>query len=527
MDTAPSEQQAPSPKLAWIKRGVFALLTLLPSIAIFAPRWLPLQDWPQHLAAIRVLHDYHVQSLGFEAWFNLTPLSTQYIGFYYVAKLFAYIVDVDTAARLVLSLSTIALPYATANLLKRLNADPWLAVATIPLAFNTFFLLGFANFLAALPLMVLGLSLAIQVQDEPTTKNIAKLSITGFLCFLMHVVPFALFFGGALAIFITRRGEPLRAKLKHTAALVPPLLLAASWAKFTDAGGSTMSIAKSVWLKHIKGQAPPQAYFMSPQDANKQLSSWLLDVVQAPAEAQLVHLYLALIGALILYSIGRSVITRRLPSRLYATLSLLALSAFSIAMYYLMPTGYDWVWPIAPRFPLLALILLIGALKLPQHRVAKPLIIGAFAALSMVHTWVIYDSFQRFNREEVADFEQASASIPEGSKVAGLIFSSTSKHIRFAPFLHSAALHQSKRGGAVMFTFADFPQSPFRFKEDNRPPRVPPRWEWSPAKVVPSQSLQWYDYIITRGGPGRVAQERAHYTAVYNGERWSVWQRRP
>ena len=37
------------------------------------------------------------------------------------------------------------------------------------------------------------------------------------------------------------------------------------------------------------------------------------------------------------------------------------------------------------------------------------------------------------------------------------------------------ALYQAKKGGAVMFTFADFPQSPFRFREDNRPPRVPPR----------------------------------------------------
>ena len=71
--------------------------------------------------------------------------------------------------------------------------------------------------------------------------------------------------------------------------------------------------------------------------------------------------------------------------------------------------------------------------------------------------------------------------------MAALIWSNRSKVVEFSPFLHAVAYYQAERGGAVMFTFADFPQSPFHFRDDNRPPRVRPRWEWTPELVVPDR----------------------------------------
>jgi hypothetical protein len=78
-----------------------------------------------------------------------------------------------------------------------------------------------------------------------------------------------------------------------------------------------------------------------------------------------------------------------------------------------------------------------------------------------------------------------------------------------------------------MFTFADFPQSPFRFREDNRPPRVPPRWEWTPERVRPAQDLAWYDYVLVRGAAGRLARPGSGFKPVYRGAPWSVFQRVP
>ena len=76
-----------------------------------------------------------------------------------------------------------------------------------------------------------------------------------------------------------------------------------------------------------------------------------------------------------------------------------------------------------------------------------------------------------------------------------------------------------------MFSFADFPQSPFRFREDDRPPRVPPRWEWMPERVRPERDLGFYDYALVRGGPGAIARS-PRFEPVYRSPRWSVWKQR-
>jgi hypothetical protein len=131
-------------------------------------------------------------------------------------------------------------------------------------------------------------------------------------------------------------------------------------------------------------------------------------------------------------------------------------------------------------------------------------------------------AFARFDGEEVGDFDAALATIPEAQRVAGLIYARGSQSVRFSPFIHYVAYYQARKGGAVMFTFADFPQSPFRFREQDRPPRVPPRWEWLPQRVRPRE-LAWYDYVLVRGGtvdPCAGACELRFRRGL-----WSVWRR--
>jgi hypothetical protein len=72
-----------------------------------------------------------------------------------------------------------------------------------------------------------------------------------------------------------------------------------------------------------------------------------------------------------------------------------------------------------------------------------------------------------------------------------------------------------------MFTFADFPQSPFRFREDDRPPRVKPRWEWLP-QLVRAADLGWYDYLLVRAGAPPCAGGRCELRLRAGS--WSVWQ---
>jgi hypothetical protein len=202
---------------------------------------------------------------------------------------------------------------------------------------------------------------------------------------------------------------------------------------------------------------------------------------------------------------------------------LLVLSPLCAALYFVTPTSYDWIWPIAQRFPLLAaLFAIVWIARMPKLVSTLVLVLTLGCSLASFHH--VGSSFGMFSRNEVGDFDQALAAIPPGKRVAGLIYNRGSGNVAFSPFIHFVAYYQARKGGAVMFTFADFPQSPFRFREGNRPPRVPPRWEWTPQRVQP-RDLLWYDYVLTRGGPGRIALPSSGFALKHRGQRWSVFER--
>jgi hypothetical protein len=191
-------------------------------------------------------------------------------------------------------------------------------------------------------------------------------------------------------------------------------------------------------------------------------------------------------------------------------------------LYFVSPTGYDWIWPIAQRFPLLALLFAIPILPRPG-RAFGALATIALIALTLANVREVTRAFRAFDADEVADFDAALDAIPAAKRVVGLIFGRGSRHVKFSPFIQYVAYYQARKGGAVMFTFADFPQSPFRFREDNRPPRVPPRWEWMP-QLVRRGAIDWYEYLLVRAGPSPCLRERARCRQVYRGRVWDVWE---
>lgn len=503
----------------------FALLCVVAVTPLWSTDWLPLQDLPQHLAAIRVLHDYSDPSLGFQSFFELTPLKTQYIGFYTLASILAYVMPVEAATRLLLTLAVAALPYAMRRLLWALDKPQALALLALPMTYNANLGLGFLNFVAALPLMVLGLAVAVEQRAAPTRRGAAAFGLVAFGCFLMHVLPFGVLCIGAGLMALQRDA---RATARGLLPLAAPVALMALWSAVSQAGGATTSIVREA-ANHLLGRpTAPVASFVPWGNALRQLPDWLLDVVHAPTEDTVAALCFALLLAALVWPTAAPTAGEgdgppaAPPVWPQAALALTMMACWGL--YLALPQGYDWVWPIAPRFALIGLLLLVPLVRVPRGP-AVWVVCALCAALVFAQASVMRASFGAFQREEVADFEQAAEAIPQGARVAGLVFDRGSRHIRFVPFIHSVAHVQAQRGGAVMFTFADFPQSPFRFREDMRPPRVAPRWEWTPERVDPTRDLGWYSHVLVRGGPGPVASQPA-FEPVYRGQRWSVWRRR-
>jgi hypothetical protein len=167
--------------------------------------------------------------------------------------------------------------------------------------------------------------------------------------------------------------------------------------------------------------------------------------------------------------------------------------------------------------PIVALLLAIVALP-PLARRGQQLVTGAAVVLSVLATTLAARAFVVTNTE-YAGLAESLARLPVGKKVVGLIFRPTSTALRFAPYLHAAAWYQVERGGAVIFSFADFPQSPLRFRPDSGRPRVPPRWEWQPARVDTARDLAWFDYVLCRGAPPALPGWRERHRL----NQWSIW----
>lgn len=496
----------------------FAALLAALSAHAAAPIWAAahpaIQDLPQHMAAIRVLSSYGDPDLAFARYFTIDLTRTQYLAYYVVAVLLSWPFGVLVANKLLITASIIGTPFAMRSLLRALGGDERLALFVIPLTWNAHLILGFMNFCAAIPLALAGLALAVRLRADWSRRRAVLLGVVAIVCFYTHVVPFAFLGLGAALVAI---GGGWRETARRWIPLVPSALAALIWTQLSPAGESTLSAASG-------GGARGNASFVPAMQALNEIPSWLTDVLHAELDG---HLLIAFGLVMLLAAVagrggGEPAAAGPVPAGVRTRVALL--SPLAAALYFVTPASYDWIWPINARFPLLAIVFAIVALP-RQRGLIGAVTLAAMVTISVASSAEVKRAFVAFETEEVGALEEAIEVMPEGARVAGLIFDRGSRHVKFSPFIHSVAWVQAENGGAVMFTFADFPQSPFTFREDVRPPRVVPRWEWMPERVDPARDLEWYDYVLVRGGPGRIAGQRESFEQVFRGDRWSVWRR--
>ncbi len=487
-------------------------LSLLMVLPIWLTRHPPIQDWPQHLAAVRVLHSYSDPAFGFQDFFRLAPTDTQYLTVYYLAHFLAYFVGVTTALKLVLSVSIAALPVAVRSLARAFGGSGTSALLTLPFAYTAHTILGFVNFVAALPLMIAILALAATQRTTPRRSRIWILSALLIVCFYTHVVPFGLALLGSVLLTVDLTATSLRRLLP----LLAVSLLALPWFAISPAG---QTVLEAVGMRTESSAKP---IFTAPEEAWAQIPLWLTDVWRGDWDTWLLMAWAVLAVAWLVGSVTFRRHQAASTEQLMAARRLLVLPPLCILAYFLLPASYAWIWPVNTRFLLLTLLLgipLIGDVP----RQAQYVLALAASAVAVFNVSYVSRAFVAYE-DEVGDLQTAIEQIPPRSRVAGLIWSRGSRVVEFSPFLHSVAYYQAERGGAVMFTFADFPQSPFHFRADNRPPPVQPRWEWTPERIVPDRDLAWYDWILSRGGALKQPDAR-QFSVVFSSAPWRVYKR--
>ena len=516
-----NDDEPEGPSSGWrrhLRRALPEVLFGLIALSACVPLWLvlrpPLQDLPQHVAAVQVMAHFGDESLRFAETLEVELWRTQYLAFYLVCIALAWVVPALTAVKLVLTASLVATPYALRSVLRATRSDGWLAILVVPLLWNAHLILGFLNFVAAIPLALFALALAIRIRtDGFTRKRAAILGTLALVCFYTHVVPFGLLLLGGFLVGLER---DWKAMARYAIPFAPSLVATLVWMLTSPAGQSTMQAASLGGEEGGQGGAPVEPVYAPFARSLAELPSWMLDVLPGDEDDRLFVAWVIVAAAVFLW--GRP-IRHPLAANLRNRLVVVPLVAFFA--YFVTPVSFDWIWPINARFPLLAAIFALVVLRPLGSRWLRGAAVAAASLVALVGVATVSHAALDFE-EETGDLDAALEAIPRGSRVVGLMYDRHSAVVRFAPYIHGVAWAQAARGGAVMFTFADFPQSPIRFREDERPPPVPPRWEWEPQRVRLDQ-LGWYEYVLARGGPGPIARSPG-VEPVYRGARWSVWK---
>jgi len=163
-------------------------ITLLLLVPIWYFKYLPLNDWPNHLASISLLAR---GDAGLSTFVQANPnlLLPNSTAFWFM-RILGPFVGVETAGRLLLSLTAILMVWGAAYFMR--SIDEKLAVFGAALgaamALNWFFLMGFLNYALSIPLFLITAGYWMQKRENAGANELAVGLCLAALTALTHLI---------------------------------------------------------------------------------------------------------------------------------------------------------------------------------------------------------------------------------------------------------------------------------------------------------------------------------------------------
>jgi len=485
--------------------AAFALALVAGATPLWSAHQLPMVDLPQHLHLISVLHRLDDPTTLYPRVFVARGELTPYLGYYHLVSGLNWLLPLELANRLFLTLMVIGLPLAMAFLLHALGRPRWPAVLTLPFSYGDSFGWGFVNSNASFVLALLATGLFLHSLTDVARRTRRAMAHGAMLLavLLMHVQGFA-FLALALPWLLLTTRVPdsqrgwWRPRLPAVLSALPAVALFAVW-------GAGRLLAPTP----VEEGAPWKAWgplFSERNVVSKPLAQnldefprllanllrdgsdrWGLRAVTA----------VALLG-LVLWGVGRRAPWReggverwRLPGLAVIAFALFLALPFDIrgAVYYLNS-----------RYAHLAAPLAIAAVP-PLSARLRPWLLGLAAVSALLLAAPLASAFRAFDRE-AAPLLRFAEETPLGPRIMGLIFDSGSRVMNHPVFLHAAAIPARLRGGITNFSFALTAHSPLRYRS-TPPPTFPS--EWRPDGFRWETMGPAYTHFLVRGvSPQRI-----------------------
>src|SRR5512132_2096830 len=353
--------------LALPQELIWPLIVALATAAAIVPFWsselLPYQDAPQHIAAVRVLADYHTPGLGFDRWFQPDLGRLEYLGFYLPAAAIARVSSAETGVRLVLSLIAVAWVAAFWMFLGAMGRDRRLAVFAPAVLHTAPLYLGFFNFVESVPLAFVLVALTERELRAPALRRALVLAAGAAVLLWLH--PSALAFAlAAAAVLALTSGRTPRQIARAVLPYLPALLLLGAWAVRALAERDGPGAA---------GRTPPQ--WLGPRLQILELLRFG-NVLAEHADELFAVALVALFAA--------AVVVRGRP-RLQRGFRVPLLALLTLAAYLMAPFGMGYMGFIHLRALPFLMLLIVASPSIAPGR-ATSLILGIAVALTMAYS---------------------------------------------------------------------------------------------------------------------------------------------
>ncbi len=380
-------------------------------------KYQPMQDAGHHAAMAAVVADYgHKGSLYPPLYEPLSPIVANSL-LYEVAGHLGRLIGVTLAFRACVAFYVLGTPLAVLYALRVFGRSAWAAVLAVPLAYNANYVAGFANFLFALPLMVLVVPRFYILLRAPSYRQCAIVGTLFVLLFVAHahvylwsgLLCFAMVLGW---IILGAEGRPVRSFFSYAGtlagasfvAVAPSLMLFALWYHRTFGAARTKGGVTVV----TRGAA--EHFGASYQPIGKALSDlpFTLKLFSGAVVVDLVQL------ALLMLLVGGAMAIAR--AHRFGRPPVLELCCIATLLsWFVLPanmSGHEVISGRQPGIALLFLPALVSPVPARVSKVARWVVLTGVCMLSFAMLRVWYQQLARFERTEIAGLEEVMAKAP-------------------------------------------------------------------------------------------------------------------
>ncbi len=434
----------------WIAYAVCAAAAAIPLLITYR---LPMADLPQHAVQLTVWKFLDRPCYGFRALYDVNWRTPYLLGMLVLHAVAAF-VRVQTALKIVVYATIVAVPLVLERITRLFRLDPWIALLAFPLGFGFTFYWGIVNFNIVMPLVAL--LLWDCSRDEIST---VKSLLVAALIAVAHGMAYG------LALIVTVPMLLVRRMWRPAIAILVPLPFLLLWVARTAA-------------QQARARAPWE-WELHPRRILQMLDFQL----SAGGDVDAFWAAVVLVLVVVMAGVGIARERWRWAPFVAAAIAFLLMpsSAFGQKLLY---------HRIASVLPAAALVALAPGRPRVSPRLAKGLI------LSVVLIWmaVLGTRFRLFD-EDADGFDRLVDGLPSNQRLL-LLEGVQSAEITGMPFLHWSGYYAVRKGGVIGWSFASNFVNVVRYRTGFNP-GVAPVITYNPLLFDWTRDSH-FDYFIVR-----------------------------